>query len=117
MAASLDETMNGKSVNIKVGTTFSVLLHSTYWNLDPVPNSNLAQVGAAKIIPIAPGPSAPAGCKMPGMGCGTVEWTFKAKRAGLTKLSFSRTSCGEAMRCDANSSSYIVRIKIGKAKR
>ncbi len=110
---SINETSNNKVVSVKVGSTFSVILNSTYWEYTPMTSSKVVTaVGAPVATAIMPSATAPAGCTIAGSGCGTVTWKFKAKAVGTAVIAASRTSCGEAMRCTAENGSYSVKIKV-----
>lgn len=106
----ISEPSNGKTYNVKVGTSVSVTLHSTFWSLKSV--SNLFGSETPTMTAIMPGPSAPANCQLPGMGCGTVVWQFKAGKSGIASFNATRTSCGEALRCTASNSKFLVRFKV-----
>jgi hypothetical protein len=113
-AANISESSNGKTISVKLGKSFKVLLHSTAWTLNPLTDKNLVQVGDPAITATPPGPSAPAGCQVPGMSCGTIQWTFKGTKAGISSLLFNRSSCGEAKRCTVKESIYKVIIRVTK---
>ena len=112
-AKVISESSNGKVVSVKVGSTFSVVLNSTYWQYAPLAATK-AIVSQADPVSAAifPGPTAPAGCAHPGAGCGTVTWKFKAKALGTAVISASRTTCGEAMRCVGTQGAYAVTVKV-----
>lgn len=111
----LNENSGGKIYAVSVGSHLTLTLHSMYWSLTPfAKNSGLAQVGEVVSKPILPGPTAPKGCGIPGMGCGTQTWTFIAKKAGTYSISAARTSCGEALQCTGKQGSYSVTIRVKK---
>lgn len=114
-SVSMGEAMNGKVVNVKLGSLVSVMLHSTYWSAASLPKASLLRpLGSAVTTPIMPGAKAPARCRIAGSGCGTVLWRFTAVRVGTARFVASRTSCGEAMRCTAAQGHYRVTIRIVK---
>ena len=106
----ISEPSNGKIYNVKVGTSVSVTLHSTFWNLKSV--SNLIGSETPGMTAIMPGPSAPANCQLPGMGCGTVLWKFKATKSGTASFIATRNSCGEVLKCRASAATFSVRFKV-----
>ena len=109
----ISESSKGKVVSVKIGSTFSVVLNSTYWQYAPlaVTKAIVAQADPVTAA-IFPGPTAPAGCTHPGTGCGTVTWKFKAEAIGSAIISASRTTCGEAMRCVGTQGAYAVTVKV-----
>ena len=106
----ISEPANGKSYSVKPGTSILVTLHSTFWNFQSSPN--LTGSETPTMTAIMPGPTAPANCQLPGMGCGTVVWRFKAGKSGKAQFVATRTSCGEALRCTAKQSKYLVNFRI-----
>lgn len=112
---SLNENSANKIYAVKIGSELTLTLHSMYWSLTPLtPGSGIAPVGTVISKPILPGPNAPAGCGLPGMGCGTQTWKFIAKKSGTFTINASRTSCGEALQCTGPQGSYSVTIKVKK---
>ena len=107
---TFSQTSNGHKVQVKSGSVLKITLNSTYWSADKV--SNLTKIGEPVITPIMPGPNAPANCQHPGMGCGTVVWSFKAIKKGAASFSASRTSCGEALKCTPDQMLYKLNILI-----
>ena len=106
---TLSESSNHHTVNVAVGATFRVLLHNTYWTLTPLPSTSaLAKVGSIKVVSSG---LAGSGC-VPGQGCGTVTAHFVARHAGYARLSATRTSCGEAMRCTAAQGHWTVVVHV-----
>ena len=69
----ISESSNHKTVKVTLGSTFTVQLHSTYWNFDSLKGKSIKAIGTTKVAPIMPGPNSPAGCQVAGMGCGTVS--------------------------------------------
>ncbi len=106
----LNENSANKTYSMKVGATFHLVLHSTYWSLGSIAASApIKSLGDPKPATPTTGPANP-----PGMGTGTLDWTLKAVRRGTYALTASRTSCGEALRCTGNQGSYLVRIRVLK---
>lgn len=104
------DASNGKSVTIKSGSTVLVTLKSTFWQFQSV--LNLSGSETPTMTAIMPGPTAPANCQLPGMGCGTVTWKFKALKAGKAAFVAVRTSCGEALRCTDKNGRFAVSFKV-----
>ena len=107
---NISEPANGKSYLVKPGSSILVTLHSTFWNFQS--SSNLSGAETPTMTAIMPGPTAPKNCQLPGMGCGTVVWKFKAGKSGRAQFIATRTSCGEALRCTAKQSKYLVNFRI-----
>jgi hypothetical protein len=106
----ISELSNGKIYSVQAGTKVSITLHSTFWTLNSV--SNLTGSETPTMTVIMPGPSAPSNCRLPGMGCGTVVWNFNAGKSGVASFRATRSSCGEALRCTALNSNFLVRFKV-----
>jgi hypothetical protein len=106
----LNENSAGKTYAIKVGSTFHLVLNSTYWSLTPLKSSAPIKLLGEPVVAV---PSMAPGMP-PGMGRGTVDWAFRATRPGAYTLAASRTSCGEAMRCVGDQGSFSVRLKVAK---
>lgn len=112
---SLSEKNASKTVTVKLGARVELNLHSMYWGLAvPAKSSSLTSKGQPILKPIFPSPSAPAGCKIAGSGCGTQTWVFVATKVGLTHLVASRTTCGEAMKCTSSTGRFTVTVKVSK---
>lgn len=110
---SINESSNKKVITVKVGTTFSIVLNSTYWQFDPLKSTKaITEVAQPLVAAVLPSSAAPAGCAIAGSGCGTVTWKFKARAIGTALISATRSSCGEALRCSPENASYSVTIKI-----
>ena len=107
---TISEPANGKSYLLKPGSSIQITLHSTFWNFGSV--SNLSGSETPTITSIMPGPTAPAKCQLPGMGCGRVVWKFKVGKSGKSQFIATRTSCGEALRCTAKESRYLVNFRV-----
>lgn len=112
---SLSEKNASKTVAVKLGGRVELTLHSMYWQLAvPAKSSSLTSKGQPILKPIFPSPSAPAGCKVAGSGCGTQTWVFVATKVGLTHLVAGRTTCGEAMQCTAANGRFTVTVKVSR---
>lgn len=115
MTTSLSEKNASKIVAVKLGSRVELTLHSMYWQLAvPARSSSLTSKGQPILKPIFPSPSAPAGCKIAGSGCGTQTWIFAATKVGLTHLIASRTTCGEAMQCTGANGRFAVTVKVSR---
>jgi hypothetical protein len=104
---ALTEGDRGRVVTVAVGTTVSVVLHSTYWS--PAMSSDqrvLAPSGAPAVVPASPGTC------LPGVGCGTVTSTFVARADGEARLTAGRTTCGEARACSSPDATWEVVIQV-----
>lgn len=112
---SLSEKNASKIVVVKLGSRVELTLHSMYWQLAvPARSSSLTSKGQPILKPIFPSPSAPAGCKIAGSGCGAQTWVFVATKVGLTHLVASRMTCGEAMQCTGANGRFTVAVKVSR---
>jgi hypothetical protein len=106
----ISEAGNGKTFSVKAGSAIEITLHSTFWNEQNI--SNLKSIGTPNMNAIMPGPTAPANCQLPGMGCGTIVWKFTAAKPGKASFLATRTSCGEALRCTAKTGRFLISFKV-----
>src|SRR3954454_5930298 len=98
----LDEDANGSTVDVQLGDSVVVVLHSTYWNFD----------SPARVLqPLSTQPS-PGHCAVVGSGCGTVTVTYNAAQVGTVTLHAHRDSCGEATRCSASNADWSVTVRV-----
>jgi hypothetical protein len=102
---TVNQDQNGETVDLKPGDTLQVILNSTYWEISPV----LAPGTLALIDGPTPEPSLPC---MAGGGCGTVKATYLATGPGDVSVEASRTTCGEALLCAADQTSYVVKVHV-----
>jgi len=98
----LDEHANGTTVDVHLGDSVIVVLHSTYWGFD---------TPARVLQPLSTQPS-PGHCAVPGSGCGTVTATFNAAQVGTATLHAHRDSCGEALRCPVTNAQWSVTVRV-----
>ena len=105
-AYTLSESDNGRTLSVHRGDTLTVILHSTYWAIQP--SSNPAVVEAQGSPTVAPQMQ---GC-VAGQGCGTVTQPYRAVGTGQAQLSAHRDSCGEAMRCTPAQSDWRVTVTV-----
>src|SRR3974390_3244106 len=83
---------NGHSVTVRRGAIIRLVLHSTYWRPHGSSAPSVVAVsGAPKYVAQSGG--------IAGSGNGTVTETLRALTAGRARVSASRLSCGEALRC------------------
>jgi hypothetical protein len=97
---------NGRTVSLQVGQRLEVRLSSTYWTFGG--SSNTAVLRPAGPPVVSPQTS---GC-VPGGGCGSVRAVFDAVATGRADVTAARTSCGEALRCTAEQSSYRLTVSV-----
>ena len=109
-ALQIADSANGKTFKVKSGSIIKVTLNSTFWNFQSSTGINGSETPT--MTAIMPGPTAPANCQLPGVGCGTVVWKFKAGKPGRANFIASRTLCGEALRCSAKQSKFTVKFQI-----
>lgn len=111
----LSEKNANKTVVVKLGSRVELTLHSMYWQITVPPKSaSLTSKGGPILKPILPSPTAPAGCRIAGSGCGTQTWAFTATKVGLTHLVAIRTTCGEAMKCTGTNGRFEVTVKVSR---
>jgi hypothetical protein len=105
LAAS--ETSNGTTMTLAVGQKLIVTLHSTYWQFGSPSNVAIVtpQGQAVAAVCSAPPP-------YPGSGCGTVTQGYHGVRAGTAVLNASRNSCGEALACRPDQSSWQLTVLV-----
>lgn len=104
---TVDETANGTTVALHVGDQLTVVLHSTYWQI------NTPDPRAAGLVAAGPQRTRPAQCgHIPGTGCGTATRGFRADRRGVATLSAHRDSCGEALRCTGTQGDWKITVSI-----
>jgi hypothetical protein len=71
----------------------TLVLTSTYWTIDPLPDSS--------VLTLEDGPTTTPqlGHCIAGQGCGTVTATYATVAPGTVALTADRTTCGEALAC------------------
>jgi hypothetical protein len=99
----LDEHANGSTVDVQLGDTVVVVLHSTYWSFDTPPTS---------LQPLGDPQPSPSHCPVAGSGCGTVTARYNASHVGQTTLHAHRDSCGEARRCTGSEGDWSVTVRV-----
>ena len=108
---TLTEDDNGHSVTLHPGQRLQVILHSTYWTFDGgTDTSVLARQGDTQFHPGTPGRG---GCpSFPGSGCGTAVQEYVADGPGTSTVTASRTTCGEALLCQPDQSTWTVDVTV-----
>ena len=99
----LDDKANGSTLDVQLGDTVIVTLHSTTWTLD-VPSTVLQPLGAPQ--------TSPSPCAVMGSGCGTVTQSYNAGHVGQVTLHAHRDSCGEALRCTGKQGDWSVTVRV-----
>ena len=100
----LTQADDGRTVTVHRGSVVTISLASTYWEV-LAPGPGLTALGPPVVTPRL------SGC-VPGGGCGTVTARFRATSAGTTHLGATRTSCGEALRCDPAQGRWRVTVTV-----
>jgi hypothetical protein len=112
--AVVGQAANGTTIQLRRGQTLRVVLGSpttagsVSWSFLPPTSPVLAPLTAATVTPDHSAP----GCARPGTGCGTVALTLAARTPGTTAVTASRTSCGEALRCTAAQSRFVLTVVV-----
>jgi hypothetical protein len=101
----ISESGNRHTVTIHRGQTLQVVLHNTYWQFAAPRTNVLGAVGAPVYAPRR------SGC-VPGAGCGTVTARYRTLRTGTATIKATRTSCGEALRCQPGAGSFQVTVVV-----
>jgi hypothetical protein len=102
---TIDERASGTTVQVRMGTSVVLVLHSTYWGAPVV--SDQAVLTATAALTVSPSP----GC-VSGAGCGTVTERYRAAAVGTATITATRTSCGEALRCTGGNDRFRVTVKV-----
>jgi len=103
---SVSDADNGRTVPLQRGDTLRVVLASTYWTIQGASDASVLSLQATPVV--TPQPN---GC-VPGQGCGTVTATFGAKAAGQAGVVAIRTTCGEAMLCNASNGRWTLTVVV-----
>jgi cytoskeletal protein RodZ len=96
---------DGQTVTLHPGEHLLVALASTYWQIQPSSDPSVLRADGS------PATSPSPGC-VPGAGCGTAAATFTAVAPGHATVVATRTSCGEAMRCQGSAGHYQVQVVV-----
>jgi len=102
------DTANGKWIWVNPGDRVELILGSSYWHVQGSSAPRvLKQMGPTVVMP------RPSSCPpIPGLGCAPVRTDFVALARGKAVIKASRTTCGEALACDAKDSHYTVTIAV-----
>jgi hypothetical protein len=100
----VSEKQNGGTVTVRRGQELRVVLHSTYWTINPASNSTILRLLGTTMRAKVGG-----GC-VAGQGCGTMTGQFHALKTGKVTVTASRTSCGEALRCTGTRGHYKITV-------
>jgi hypothetical protein len=106
VTVNADEANDGQTVTLKVGDSLHLVLNNTYWQI--------SDLSASDVLTLTEGPiTTPVltNC-VPGSGCGTVSATYAALAPGEVSIEATRTTCGEALKCTSDQSSYVVTVKV-----
>lgn len=95
---------NGQTVTVAKGREVTITLDSTYWTFQGSSNTAVLQQSGSAVV-------SPASC-VPGGGCGTVTAHFRAMGPGRAVVTASRTSCGEALACGPDQSTYQITVVV-----
>jgi hypothetical protein len=99
---------NGKAVSAKAGDRIELILSSSYWHLtgSSAP-SVLRQDGPPALQ------SRPSSCPdISGLGCIPVRADFNALTDGKAVITASRSTCGEALRCQPDQARFTVTVVV-----
>ena len=99
---------NGKTVSARAGDRIELILSSSYWHVtgSSAP-SVLRQDGPPVLL------SRPRRCPdIPGLGCNPVRADFTALADGKAVITASRSSCGEALRCNPDQTRFKVMVAV-----
>jgi hypothetical protein len=103
---TVTDGQKGARVTVHVGQGLIVALGSTYWTIDASPDQRVLKTdGAQAVQPVLKG------C-VPGGGCGTAVRHFDASAPGTVRLTASRLSCGEALRCTGGTGTFDVTVVV-----
>jgi len=99
---------NGTAVSARAGDRIELILSSSYWHVtgSSAP-SVLRQDGAPVLL------SRPSSCPdIPGLGCNPVRADFTALTDGNALITASRSTCGEALRCQPDQMRFTVKVAV-----
>jgi hypothetical protein len=99
---------NGKAVSARAGDRIELILSSSYWHVtgSSAP-SVLRQDGAPVLL------SRPSSCPdIPGLGCTPIRADFTALTNGKAVITASRSTCGEALRCQPDHTRFAVIVAV-----
>ena len=99
---------NGKAVSARAGDRIELILSSSYWRVagSSAPGV-LRQDGQPVLLP------RPSSCpNIPGLGCTPVRADFTALTDGKAVIKASRSTCGEALRCQPDQTRFSVIVVV-----
>ena len=103
---NVSEDNNGQTVTVAPNSTVHLVLHSTYWNVEPVGDPKVLQsLHDPVVTPDLAG-------HVPGSGAGTVAVDYKSGQSGTAQLRASRQTCGEALKCTGDQGSFSVTVVV-----
>jgi hypothetical protein len=104
----LRNAANGKVVSARAGDRIELILSSSYWHVTASsPTSVLRQDGPPVLLP------RPSGCpNIPGLGCTPVRDDFTALTEGRAAITATRSTCGEALRCQPDQTRFNVTVVV-----
>jgi hypothetical protein len=106
MVIVVHDNANGKAVSARAGDRIELILSSSYWHVtgSSAP-SVLRQDGPPVLL------SRPSSCPaIPGLGCNPVRTEFTALTDGKAVITASRSTCGEALRCQSDKTRFTVNV-------
>ena len=106
MVIVVHDDANGKAVSARAGDRIELILSSSYWQVtgSSAP-SVLRQDGPPVLL------TRPSSCPdIPGLGCNPVRAEFTARTDGKAVITASRSTCGEALRCQPDRTRFTVNV-------
>ena len=97
---------NGKAVSARAGDRIELILSSSYWHVTGSSAPSVLRQDGAPVLLSRPG-SCPA---IPGLGCTPVRADFTALTDGKAVITASRSTCGEALRCQPDKTRFTVSV-------
>ena len=106
MVIVVRDVANGKAVSARAGDRIELILSSSYWHVTGSSAlSVLRQNGPTVLLP------RPSSCPdIPGLGCTPVRAEFTALTDGTAVITASRSTCGEALRCQPDRTRFTVNV-------
>jgi hypothetical protein len=106
MVIVVRDDANGKAVSARAGDRIELILSSSYWQVTGSSAPSVLRQDGAPVLLSRPG-SCPA---IPGLGCTPVRADFTALTDGKAAIRASRSSCGEALRCQPDQERFTVNV-------
>jgi hypothetical protein len=99
---------DGKALSVRAGDRIELILSSSYWH---VTGSSAPRVLRQDGPPVLL--SRPSSCPdIPGLGCAPVRADFTARTDGTAVITASRSTCGEALRCQQDQTRFTVTVAV-----